>query len=638
MTHLMNAPRYIFNITVLLAFLIGAPLATAKHIIVIYDVSGSMIRLRIDGHLYTYMESEDIRRINDYLTHLLFIDTAQQPLRNSDDLLIKECEPAYVGKPLYQRGDILTYADYADQRYERIHRGQVLREEFQGKLPRPLNLESAFHGKFSHLLRAKMEVYDELYNDADDATYWVFVSDEDTDTSNKSTRGIASVEKRLAEIEEEYYSPMIFGIIVNDHVKIKVRRLQKRVDIDSIVLGTLHKPNDEVREIQFSKENERQFISEILTLDTINPVKSKFKLNKVNIEMIDRYSRPVQIVNKDNTVDVFEIPSIPLHGKRPPAEFQIRFPVSPGIFAPGNTLKLEVPYSYNGVDREPYSPLPLGYTAMIDSIYASDLDNSEQPVKQLQLDFSEGTYRGDLAIQSESPNKEAFQINHVRCHIQYEDGRKLCEATVAPAVLSLGAPFRVEVPKVSRLDWHGNRLLLDISYEYDGVTKSATLGIPFELQGGESGFPIWVLWLLLIPLLVVIGIFLIRFIKQDQIEYRIALTEVNAADMPVGETKTFILTEGKTLEFGAGGDEALRFDVGSSAVLYNVKRNILLFTDAHDNEGQNVEPPETLTLKRGEEDTVYVRCEIAPEASDELPPDDEPIGNADSSDDNPLAT
>ena len=84
-------------------------MAAAKHIIVIYDVSGSMVKLNKD-----YMKSKDIRRVNEYLTDLLFTNTSQSLRDKVNDSYIKECDAAYVGKPLYQSGDTLTYAEYAE--------------------------------------------------------------------------------------------------------------------------------------------------------------------------------------------------------------------------------------------------------------------------------------------------------------------------------------------------------------------------------------------------------------------------------------------------------------------------------------------------------------------------------------------
>ena len=111
----------------------------------------------------------------------------------------------------------------------------------------------------SYLLRAEVEVYDELYKEADDETYWVFVTDGDIDNSGKSDPGISSVLKRLAEIEDEFYSPMIYGVFVKNHVKIEVRRLQKRDDIDTIFIATATKLEEPVREIQLSPDEKGSF-------------------------------------------------------------------------------------------------------------------------------------------------------------------------------------------------------------------------------------------------------------------------------------------------------------------------------------------------------------------------------------------
>ena len=72
---------------------------------------------------------------------------------------------------------------------------------------------------------------------------------------------------------------------------------------------------------------------------------------------------------------------------------------------------------------ESIRPKPIKYTAVIDSIYVSNLDNPEQQVKELNLNFLEDTYRVDLVVHSESHDKKAFRIDQLRCHVQYKDGR-----------------------------------------------------------------------------------------------------------------------------------------------------------------------------------------------------------------------
>ena len=636
MVRLINVPRYTLIVSVLLVFILFSPIAVAKHIIVIYDVSGSMVSLKIGGNTNIYMEAEDIRRVNEYLTNLLFTNTSQDLRDKTNDTYIKECDAAYVGKPLYQSGDVLIYAEYAKQRVTKINRAQVSKNEFQQQLPDPMNLKRSFYGMVSYLLRAEVEVYDALYNNADDETYWVFVTDGDIDNSGKSDPGISSVLKRHAEIEDEFYSPMIFGVLVNNHVRVQVRKLRKSIDINTIFFATPTKPTEPVREIQLDRDDAGKFISETLTIKTHNSEKPKFKLNSVNVEIVDKFNKPLQIVTEDDTFGVIEVPSVPLHGNLPPSEFRIRFPAHREIAAPGNALKLEVTYSFNGEDKI-HSPQPIKYTAVIDSIYVSNLDNPEQQTKGVKLNFSENIYRVDLVVQSESHDKKAFKIDQLRCYVEYKDGRKLCDATMRKNIERLGEPFSVEVPKQDRLDWSGNKVVLEIDYKYEKEAKSETIEIPYELVGGGSGFPMWLLWVFLVPVLGLVVYLLISHIIPGPTVHHITLTEVNEAGRPLREKSHFILENKMTLEFGPRGSNELRFDIGSEAFLYCEKKNLLLYADADADEGQVLDLPETFTLSRDEDDDVVsVRCKIADDASDESEEDDEPMTTSNASDVNPL--
>ena len=607
----------------------------------IYDVSGSMVSLGRGNNVKIFMESADIRRVNEYLTNLLFTNTSQS-LRNKDDSHIKECNAAFVGKPLYQTGDVLTYAEYAKQRSTKINRAKVSRNEFQKQLPDPTKLKQSFPGMVSFLLRAEVEVHDELYRETDDETYWVFVTDGDIDNSGKSDPGISSILKRLAEIEEEFYAPIIFSLFVNDHVKIEVRQLNETVEIDKIFVVKPTKPEDPVKEIQLTKDNNGKFISETLTIDTKNPEKSKFKLNTVNIEIVDQYQKPLKIVVEDNDTDILRVPPVSLDGNSPPyKKFRIPFTANREIANPNNNLKLEITYTYDGEDKVYSSPF-INYTVFIDSIYIATLENPDRQVETLDLIFSEGKYNASLTIQSESPNKDAFKIDQIRSEIQYKDGRKLCDTAVPQTIKDLGDTFNLEVPKEGRLDWYGNKVVFEINYQYENEKKSAKIQILFDVQGGSTGFPMWLLWALLVPAILLVLFLLYRFLKPVIFpplpEHHIALTEVNKDGTEFGETKYFTLINEATLEFGDRGSEKLRFDVGSEAFLHCDKKNLLLFTDADDDKGHILDLPETLILNRAEdEDDVRIHCEIVDDSHVEPEIlEDEPIFKSTPSDDNPL--
>ena len=630
MTHLINVPRFTLSISIFAIFASFSPMAAAKHIIVIYDVSGSMVRLNKD-----YMKSKDIRRVNEYLTDLLFTNTSQSLRDKVNDSYIKECDAAHVGKPLYQSGDTLTYAEYAEKRDAKLNRAQVSKSEFQRQLPNPATLQISFYGLVSYLLRAEVEVYDELYRDADDETYWVFVTDGDIDNSGKSDPGISSVLKRLAEIEDEFYSPMLYGVFVNNHVKIEVRRLQKRGNIDSIFVATPTQPKKPVQEIQLSPNEEGRFFSETLTIDTENSEKTQFHLNKVDVEIINRDNKPLQIMNPDNTTGMLIINPIELHGAPPPHEFHISLPANREIAAPDNMIKFEVTYSFKGDDKVFAAPR-MNYTAEIKIIYVARPNERERPVKELRLLFSDDEYSESLTIQTESPKRDAFQIDQIRGHIQYKDSRKLCDVVVPEKTKRLGEPFSVEVPKQDRLDWYGNKVVLEIGYKYEKEKLSQTIRIPYKLEGSGIGFPRSLLWMFLIPVGVVVYL-LIRRMLPAPIMHSITLTEVSEAGTPLGEPAHYTLKNKGILEFGPRGLTELRFDVGSDAFIHCRKKNLRLFEDADDEEARILDLPETLTLRRSEDDDeVHVRCEIAEDSIDEPDDDDKPITGSGSSDRNPL--
>ena len=205
---------------------------------------------------------------------------------------------------------------------------------------------------------------------------------------------------------------------------------------------------------------------------------------------------------------------------------------------------------------------------------------------------------------------------------------------VSPTEVGLGEPFRIEVPKVNRLDWYGNKLVLDIDYEYENSAKSATLKVPFELQGGTSGFLIWIL----IPLgliLLGIGIFALihlgrRWLAGPPIEYQITLEEVDAEGMPLKERQSFPLTDGETISFAADGNDGWYFDVGSSVILRCRRGEMLLYEDAHAEEGRILTSGETLILTRDEGDEIRVRFEIL---DDEMQPPSDSDHSIDDDDD-----
>ena len=592
----MNILRYIFIATLLLAFSFCVPIANAKHIIVVYDVSSSMYKLNVATGVSTKMESEDIRRVNDYLTNLLFTN-ASQSLRDRDDTHIKECDAAYVGKPLYQSGDIITYAEYAKKRYTKINRKQVRRDEFQRKLPDPMNLTESLYGKMSYLLRAEVEVYDKLLNEKDGETYWIFVTDGDVDRSAESDPNIGEVLKQHAAIEEKYDDPMIVGILVNKHVRIEVRRIQEQTPA-AVFIANRTAPNEHVKEIQISKDDAGQFISETLIINTNNSDKIKFKLNSVNVKICDKNGKPLQNA---------KVTPVSLYGHSPPHEFQITLPENPEIAAHGNALKLEVIYNYNG--KEKTYPMPPTGTVIKD-IFVSDLDNPSQQVEEVELRLSEGAYLATLVVRSENPDKIPFQIGNIRCHVENKDDQTLCNASVKTTPQKLDEPFQVMVPNEKNLDLYGNKIVLVIDYHYNDTAISETIKLRFDPPRGNLGFLIVIFIILGVVGLAVVGFVLVRSPKKNSTEYQIMLAEVDQEGIPPNDGHLFGLADGETLSFGAVETDGLHLNVGSPAVLRCRAGEFFLCENVNDEKGWKIRSGETLPLKRNEGDEVQIYFKI----------------------------
>lgn len=589
--------QFTIIVAIFFIFALCSPVAAAKHIIVIYDVSGSMVSLNIGGGGKTYMKSEDIRRVNDYLTDILFKDTSQ-PLRNmAKDSHLKKCDSAYFGRPLYQSGDVLTYATYTDRRDEKMTRKQVRRDEFYRQLP------TKFPGQVSYLDRAEVEVYDELYLNTDDETYWVFVTDGDIDRSEARDPEIRNISKRLVEIEEEFYSPMIFGIFVNTHVKIEVRRIQKRIEHDTVFIANRTVLNEPVKEIQLSKGDVGQLMSETLIIDTRNSDKTKFKLGSVNVEIFDKSNKLLQVAATP----------ISLHGHSPPYEFRISLPENPEIAATGKALKLKVNYNYDGEEKSYSTPL-MQYETVIKSVFVIDPEKPDQRENRLILRFSENAYRTTLVVKSESPNKDAFRVENIRTHIEDKNEQKLCDASVTTIPEKLDESFQITVSKVKDLDLYGNRLVLNINYSYEGLLESETIKFYYDRSGESSGFLMVIGVILGVGVFVVLVFVLVRVVKKlfggSNIEYEIMLGEVEQAESRSNDVHYFTLKDGETLSFGAESADGPYFAQRSSAVIRCKRGDFFLCENDDDEDGQPIVSGETLTLTRDEGNVIHIYFEI----------------------------
>ena len=605
----MNFLRYIFIVTILIVFNLCPPIYAAKHLIVIYDVSSSMYRLNVATGASTKMRPNDIQRVNDYLTNLLFTNVSQS-LRDSADSHIKECDAAYVGQPLYQSGDIITYAEYAKRRYTKMNRQQIGPDEFYRKLPNPMDLRNSFFGQVSYLLRAEVEVYDELYSSNDDETYWIFVTDGDVDRSAESNPNISDVLQRHAIIEDKYDDPMIVGILVNKHVRIEVRRIQ--LISEAMFIANAAAPNKPVAEIQLKKDKSGQFYSEPLFINTKVSNKTKYKLNSVNVEIFDKNGNSLQIVDDDNGTSTLKLAPVLLHGKVPPAKFQIPLPVNTEITDSGK-LTLKVNYSFNG--RDDSYPIHTEYEPVDSSIYVSNLENPNEQVEKVVLRLTDGSYRALLVIRSQNSNKTAFRIDKIGAHILYDDNRQLCDVDVLTSPTNLDKQFEIVVRKVKDLKNYGNKLVLAIDYRYKETAESETIETLFDPRVDSTG-ALSVILIVIVAIVLIIGIVLLisrilKLIKLD-VTHKIKLQAEEK------EAKTFTLNDDTAVSFGQAGDSEYGFDVGSSARISCHKGKILFHNDLYDDQGRELTTNQTLEIQRSDGEQVDIHFEIMRTDPDQL--------------------
>ena len=597
----MNFLRYIFIVTILIVFNLCPPIYAAKHLIVIYDVSSSMYRLNVATGASTRMRPNDIQRVNDYLTNLLFTNVSQS-LRDSADSHIKKCDAAYVGQPLYQSGDIITYAEYAKRRYTKMNKQKIRRDEFHRRLPNPMDLRNSFFGQVSYLLRAEVEVYDELYNSNDDETYWIFVTDGDVDRSAESDPNISDVLQRHAIIEDKYDDPMIVGILVNGHVRIEVRRIQ--LISEAMFIANAAAPNKSVEEIQLRKDKSGQFYSEPLFINTKVSNKTKYKLNSVSVEIFDKNGNPLQIVDDDNGTGAIKLAPVLLHGKVPPAKFEIPLPVNTEITDSGK-LTLKVNYSFNGKDGT--HSIYTDYEPVDSSVYISNLDNPNDQVEKVVLRLSEGSYRAPLVIRSQNPNKTAFRIDKISARILYDDNDQLCDVDVSISPTNLDKQFEIVVPKVKDLKNYGNKLVLTINYHYKETAESETIETLFDPRIDSTG-ALRVILIVIGSIALIIGtVFLIsrilKLIKSDA-THKIKLQ----ADGK--EARTFTLNNETAISFGQAGDSEYSFDVGSSARISCHKGKILFHNDLYDEQGRELTTNQTLELQKSDGEQLEIHFEF----------------------------
>jgi len=210
----------ILNLCLLLVMIFPA---WGNHVIIAYDVSGSMHRLRNGSGYKVFMKEEDFDRLNKYLLRLIFVGPPGSILPN-DAEISSRLEP----KPLYTPSDHLSLFTFHTPQNDilKIQTG-VSQTHLEEQLP---NLwgQNPFTGKESFVSRAEIHIYElaeQFYSsNPGEITYWIMVSDYDEDISTKYEKNPNEM-KQLANLEEKYETGEVYHLLVNRHVEVKVYQM-----------------------------------------------------------------------------------------------------------------------------------------------------------------------------------------------------------------------------------------------------------------------------------------------------------------------------------------------------------------------------------------------------------------------------
>ncbi len=148
------------------------PAPGRHHIIISYDISGSMI---------AGMTRAQRERVNDYLLAILYdrLPTTAGP-GDSINRVLLEKGGLEVDKGLYQKGDLLTVMTFGQEVKDIVAR----KRDYEPRYLLKMQLPDKFPAQLTRITYATLKAY-EKYRPDDGETFWIVVSDEKEDARPK---------------------------------------------------------------------------------------------------------------------------------------------------------------------------------------------------------------------------------------------------------------------------------------------------------------------------------------------------------------------------------------------------------------------------------------------------------------------
>lgn len=339
---------YLIKLLLLVNLFIVCPLkfilleAQAKHVIVSYDTSGSMYKLREEGKIMFMMDPADFKRLNNYLIDLLY-SHVPEPLDSRDKQITNK-----LSQNLLQPGDRLSFFTFNAEVHKPIMT-DLSKESFVSQLP------GAFPGQDSDLYKAIITAY-ELYKEGEE-TVRVTVSDEDYDISVWNPIDPIIMEK-INKIQDKYHEETLFHLLIKDRIQLRAvniipiptptppiepKKPGKPVEEPGKTVIYIASTNDTqkpIKKITLLKDKESgNFKSKDLVVITRGANKKELILEKIKFSVITKE----EIVYKGQ---------IPLKELKPPYKFTLTLPDKTDISEEDKKLDFLIRYKYKDEDKE----------------------------------------------------------------------------------------------------------------------------------------------------------------------------------------------------------------------------------------------------------------------------------------------
>ena len=187
-----------------------------RHVIVAFDISTSMKGRRINKQ-----RMDDLKGFLEKILYKSFPTSVGRP--HSLDSKLFDAKEIDFSRPLYARGDILTYYTFAERVEYELQRKKefVARSELSTKLPA---FPKGFSGGSTFLEVAYVAAYDNFDSPSDGETFLVLVSDMERDR-RRDDETSEYIFQRMHMYERQFHKLPCYSLRIHGHIWINVYKL-----------------------------------------------------------------------------------------------------------------------------------------------------------------------------------------------------------------------------------------------------------------------------------------------------------------------------------------------------------------------------------------------------------------------------